>query len=80
MGRNRPVEAMPFDDMVQRYCWGVRVVAGVGRRTWCCRGRRAAASGFKREMFSVEVRTKGFYIDIQICHFIIVVVIVVIVI
>ena len=34
----------------QRYCWGVRVVAGVGRRTWCCRGRRAAASGFKREV------------------------------
>jgi hypothetical protein len=34
----------------QRYCRGVRVVAGVGRRTWCCRGRRAAASGFKREV------------------------------
>ena len=33
----------------QRYCWGVRAVAGVGRRTWCCRDRRAAASGFKRE-------------------------------
>jgi hypothetical protein len=28
----------------------VRVVAGVGRRTWCCRGRRAAASGFKKEV------------------------------
>ncbi len=25
-------------------------MAGVGRRTWCCRGRRAAASGFKREV------------------------------
>ena len=28
----------------------MRAVAGVGRRTWCCRGRRAAASGFKREV------------------------------
>ncbi len=25
-------------------------MAGVGRRMWCCRGRRAAASGFKREV------------------------------
>ena len=33
----------------QRYCRGVRAVAGVGRRTWCCRDRRVAASGFKRE-------------------------------
>jgi hypothetical protein len=33
----------------QRYCRGVRAVAGVGWRTWCCRGRRAAASGSKRE-------------------------------
>jgi hypothetical protein len=28
----------------------VREVAGIGRRTRCCRGRRAAASGFKREV------------------------------
>ena len=28
----------------------MRAVAGVGRRTRCCRGRRAAASGFKREV------------------------------
>ena len=34
----------------QRDCRGVRAVAGVGRRTWCCRGRRAAVSGFKREV------------------------------
>ena len=34
----------------QRYCRGVSAVADVGRRTWCCRGRRAAASGFKREV------------------------------
>jgi hypothetical protein len=33
----------------QRYCRGVRAVAGIGRRTWCCRDRRAAASGFNRE-------------------------------
>jgi hypothetical protein len=33
----------------QRYCRGVRAVADVGRWTWCCRDRRAAASGFKRE-------------------------------
>ena len=33
----------------QRYCRGVRAVAGVVGRTWCCRDRRAAASGFKRE-------------------------------
>ena len=26
----------------------MRAVAGVVRRTWCCRDRRAAASGFKR--------------------------------
>jgi len=30
--------------------WGVRAVAGVGWRTWRCRGRRAAVSGFKREV------------------------------
>jgi hypothetical protein len=29
---------------------GLRAVAVVGRRTWCCRGGRAAASGFKREV------------------------------
>ena len=29
---------------------GCRVVVGVGRRTLCCQGRRAAASGFKREV------------------------------
>jgi hypothetical protein len=34
----------------QRYCRGVRAVVGVGRQTWCFRGRRAAASGFKREV------------------------------
>ena len=31
-------------------CWGMRAVAGVGRRVWCCRGRRAAVSGLKREV------------------------------
>ena len=34
----------------QRYCRGMRAVSGVVRQTWCCRGRRAAASGFKREV------------------------------
>ena len=33
-----------------RECGGGRWSADVGRRTWCCRGRRAAASGFKREV------------------------------
>ena len=28
----------------------MRAVAGVSQQTWCCRGRRAAASGFKREV------------------------------
>ncbi len=40
-------------------CRGVRAVVGVGRRTWCCRGRRAAASGFSKRKVTINMLLGG---------------------
>ena len=45
-----PTEPMQREQRRQWYCWDVMAVVGIGRRTWCCRGRRAAVSGFKTEV------------------------------
>ena len=46
----RATEPLQRGQRRQRYRQGLRAVAVIGWRTWCCRGGRAATSGFKREV------------------------------
>ena len=45
----------------------MRAVAGIVRRTWCCRGRRAAASGFKREV-TINMVLGGAWVALSGCE------------